>query len=182
MKLRDTPTRYGLISRLLHWGIAALLAWQLAGMIVKIVVGRAPITAFWVGSHVSIGSLLLVLILMRAIWALRERKQRPPYESGPSGLFAKVGHLALYALVLVVPSLALMRLIGGERPISVFGIHLRAARERPVEWITAPADLLHGALAWTLFVLILGHIAMAVLHRYWWQDDTLARMAGKSKD
>lgn len=178
MALHDTRERYGTVSRLFHWGIALLLAWQFGGMIYKEVVGRSPFTAFWVGSHVSIGTLLLVLILGRLWWALAHRRSRPPYPDGLVGRAAKAGHVLLYALMAVIPSLAFLRMLGGERPISLFGVLLRGPRQEEIEWMVAPANLLHGKLAWVLLVLIVGHIAMALLHRFVWRDDTLSRMAG----
>ncbi|WP_374405801.1 cytochrome b [Pelagerythrobacter sp.] len=177
MPLNDTKIRYGTVTRLLHWGIAALLAWQLGGMLAKEIVGRTPLTGFWVGSHVSIGSLLFVLILVRAVWALSQRKARPDHP-GVVGALAKVGHFALYALMVIVPSLAVLRLFGSEDPVSVFGVQLRGATGGEIEWMTAPANFAHSTLAWLLLALIVGHVAMVAIHRFWWRDDTLARMAG----
>jgi cytochrome b561 len=57
---RDTPERYGLISRLLHWGMAALILWQFLGMAVKITLGRVPLAGFFVGLHAPMGVLLSV--------------------------------------------------------------------------------------------------------------------------
>ena len=51
MRWADDGFRYGLITRALHWLMAGFLAWQFTGMAVKLIVGRAPITAFWVGTH-----------------------------------------------------------------------------------------------------------------------------------
>lgn len=54
MQWRDDGFRYGAVTRGLHWAMALLLTWQFAGMGVKIIVGKAPITAFWVGTHKGI--------------------------------------------------------------------------------------------------------------------------------
>jgi hypothetical protein len=42
----------------------------------------------------------------------------------------------------------------------------------------APADLLHGVLAWSLLALIAGHVNMVLIHRHHLKDDTLTRMLG----
>lgn len=175
----DDRLGYGTVTRWLHWGIATLLVWQLAGMILKNVLGRTPLMGFWVGSHASVGTLLLVLIVARAIWAYRHRNQRPPYQSGPVGTLARIGHIALYTLMLVVPTLAVLRMIGSNRPIKLFGVELRGPTEAPVEWMTAPANLLHGTLAWLLLALIVGHVAMALVHHFAWRDGTLGLMLGR---
>lgn len=177
--LPGTPQRYGTFTRILHWTMAALFAWQFAGMVVKVVVGRHPVTGFMVGTHASVGALLFLLVLVRIGWALANRRQRPPYDDGPIGKLAALGHFAMYVLMVVVPGLGLLRLLGDERPGSLFGFVLRPGGRPPVEWMTAPANAVHSTLAWLLLALIAGHIAMVLVHRFVWRDDTLARMIGR---
>lgn len=176
----DTPQRYGLVSRALHWGMAAVFAWQFAGMAVKILVGRHPVTAFMVGSHASVGTLLMLLVLLRGAWGLANARRRPRHAPGLMGRLATAGHLLLYALMLVVPSLALLRAAGSGRGLAFFGIPVFAPFEGgPVGWMVAPASAAHGLLAWTLLALVAGHVLMVVVHRWLWRDDVLQRMAGR---
>lgn len=42
----------------------------------------------------------------------------------------------------------------------------------------APANALHSVLAWTLLVLIIGHVSMVLIHHYHWRDGTVSRMIG----
>ncbi len=178
----DTPHRYGLVSRALHWGMAGLFAWQFAGMAVRITVGRHPVTAFMVGSHAGIGTLLLLLVLLRGAWGLINARQRPPHGAGLVGRLARLGHAALYALMVIVPSLALLRAYGSGRAFAPFGIQLFPGFQGgPIAWMTAPADAVHGLLAWTLLALVAGHIVMAIVHKVIWRDDVLHRMAGRSR-
>ena len=178
MKLTDDAYHYGLISRALHWSMAALLTWQLVGMIVKNVLGRVPLASFWVGTHPSTGFVLFVLILIRLAWAFAQRGKRPAYAQGPVGRLAAGAHMLMYVLMLV-PTLGLLRLFGADRPGSLFGVQVHSALEEEVAWMTTPANLVHGVLGWMLMALIVGHVAMALLHRFWWRDDTLSRMAGR---
>ena len=85
----------------------------------------------------------------------------------------KFGHLALYVLMLFVPTVAVMRAFGGERPFAVFGVQLSAGHPagQGIEALTAPASL-HGEMAWLLGVLILGHILMVVFHSAVLKDRT----------
>lgn len=178
MTWTDTPTRYGAISRALHWAMAALFAWQFAGMLLKFVLGRVPLMKFWVGTHSSIGTLLLILLALRLLWALAQRRHRPAYAQGALGRLAALGHVALYVLMLVVPALAVLRMFGNGRAIELFGITFRPETGQKIEWMVAPASLLHGILAWVLLALIAGHVLMVILHRYLWRDDVLPRMLG----
>jgi len=176
----DTPQRYGLVSRALHWGMAAVFAWQFTGMAVKILVGRHPVTAFMVGSHASVGTLLMLLVLLRGAWGLANTRRRPRHAPGPLGRLATAGHLLLYAMMLVVPSLALLRAAGSGRGLAFFGIPVFPPFEGgPVGWMVAPANAAHGLLAWTLLALVAGHVLMVVVHRWLWRDDVLQRMAGR---
>ncbi|QCO66793.1 cytochrome b [Luteimonas yindakuii] len=174
----DTPQRYGLVTRMLHWTMAALLSWQFAGMAVKNIVGRHPLTAFMVGSHKPIGTLLLLLVLLRGAWGLSQWARRPPHPRSLLGRGAAAGHALLYALMAYIPAVALLREAGSGRGFAPFGIPVFAATGQKIEWMLAPANLSHGVLAWTLCALIVGHVLMVALHQLWMRDGTLARMAG----
>ncbi|MGE4432203.1 MAG: cytochrome b [Sphingobium sp.] len=176
MMIKDDATRYGLVSRVLHWAMAALFLWQFAGMILKSVIGKGPLMAFWVGSHASVGVTLLALMMLRALWALAQRAHRPPYHQGVIGTLGRLGHGGLYALMFVVPALALLRLLGSGKPVQLFGLPIRPETGERVLWMMQPANLLHGYLAWLLLIVIAGHVAMVFVHRFLWKDDILPRM------
>lgn len=172
----DTPRRYGLVSRLLHWTVGLLIVWQMTGMVVKLALGKHPVSAFFVSSHANLGTLLFALIVLRAGWALSNRRHRPPHDPGFIGIMARAGHVALHALMLIVPLLALLRAFGSGKGFSPFGLPLVAPTGVRIDWMVAPANLLHGVLAWILLVLIAGHIAMVIAHRFFWRDDVTSRM------
>ncbi|MPT46929.1 MAG: cytochrome b [Sphingobium sp.] len=180
MPINDTPIRYGSVSRFLHWGMALLFLWQFTGMILKETIGRTPVTGIFVGSHSSVGMLLLALLILRAIWAFVEFGHRPPYHGGIIGKLAAIGHVALYGLMLIVPSIALMRAFGGDKGVKFFGLILKQPGGEKVEWMMAPANLAHGNLGWILLLLIIGHVVMVFVHRWLWKDDVLSRMIGSS--
>jgi cytochrome b561 len=97
------------------------------------------------------------------------------------GRAALAGQRVMYALMLVVPTLAVLRAIGGGRGYAVFGWQVVDRSGVRIDWMAAPADLLHGRLAWVLLALVLGHAAMAVAHEVLWRDGVLLRMAGRAK-
>lgn len=175
----DSPLRYGLVTRVLHWGMAALFAWQFLGMGVKLALGRHPLTAFLVGTHKPIGTALMLLILLRGAWGLSQWRRRPPHPATVAGRLAPLGHALLYALMLYVPTVALMREYGSGRGFAPWGIPLFPATGEQIAGLMAPANLSHGVIAWTLLALIAGHVAMVALHHFVWRDTTLARMADR---
>ncbi|WP_334107963.1 cytochrome b [Methylobacillus sp.] len=172
MVLLDGKEKYGLVSRLLHWGMAALFAWQFTGMILLAILGKTPLVKFFLGTHGNIGVLLLTLIVLRAIWALSNASRRP----AAINIMAQLGHLALYGLVLIIPTLALIRSYGSGRAFVPFGIPFWDASEK-IEWMVDLGDMFHGELAWLLLALIAGHIVMALWHRTVKRDRVWERMA-----
>ncbi|WP_323009252.1 cytochrome b [Paracoccus sp. (in: a-proteobacteria)] len=179
--LRDTRQLYGKVTRLLHWGIAALMLWQFFGMGLKLLLGRQPVVAFFVGSHQAVGTVLFVLIALRVVWALVNRRSRPDHGAGFWGLAARLGHMALYLVMALVPTIALLRAYGSERAFAPFGFQIFPAQEPPIAWTVNLAGALHGELAWLLLVLILGHVVMVGVHESMWRNGTLARMAGRRR-
>ncbi len=175
---QDNQDTYGTISRTLHWLMAVLFAWHSFGMAVKVIVGKSPSTAFLVGTHQPLGLLLLALVVLRIVWAVYNARRRPPYSADTTGTLARLGHGLIYLLMLLIPSLGLLRQMGSGKAFSAFGIRISETGVE-ISWMTAPADLMHGLLGWTLLVLILGHVGMALMHHYRYRDGTIRRMAGK---
>ena len=171
----DSPAGYGIVSRMLHWLMAACFAWHFAGALLYVTVPEAGVTKFVGSTHFTMGFTLLVLVLLRGAWGLLNIRRRPPHP-GRLGRLATMGHLVLYLLMILVPGLALLRQYGSGEPFTPYGIPVMSGFEGKIAWMTAPGDLLHSFLGWVLLALILGHVAMALVHRYAWHDDVLGLM------
>ncbi|MGE7368233.1 cytochrome b [Neorhizobium sp. NPDC001467] len=178
---RDTGLRYGIVTRLLHWSMAALICWQFSGLVIGRLFGRSGLTDLLNVTHGSLGTTILIMAAVRALWGFYNLGQRPAHERGPLGLAARVGHVVLYLLMLFVPALALLRAVGSQWGLMLYGFEIVAPGGENVEWMIAPARLLHSTLAWTLLAMIAGHILMVLIHRYLWKDTVLSRMAGRDR-
>ncbi|MGV1755257.1 cytochrome b, partial [Agrobacterium sp. CG674] len=125
--------------------------------------------------HGTVGLLVIVLVVIRAIWWTVNRNRRPVQSTTVTGRAAAVVHASFYLLMFSIPALALLRAYGsgkGWAPwVPPSGIE--------VMWMIKPADLLHSLLAWVLSVLIAGHVTMALIHRFALKDQTLGRMVGR---
>lgn len=172
---RDTPRRYGRISRSFHWLMAALFAWHFAGALLYVGIGDTALTRFVGGTHFTLGFTLFVLVLLRGAWGLGNLSRRPPHP-GRLGRAAAAGHASIYVLMVVVPGLALMRQYGSGKAFTPYGIPVMPERAYKIDWMMVPADLLHHWLGFILLAVVLGHAAMAVLHRVLWQENVLVRM------
>ncbi|MFT4012449.1 MAG: cytochrome b [Paracoccus sp. (in: a-proteobacteria)] len=179
--IRDTKDLYGRVTRLLHWTIAALMLWQFVGMGLRLALGRTPLVSFFVFSHQKVGAALFVLIVLRALWALSNRGHRPEHGTGLLGLAARLGHLALYLVMALVPLAALLRAYGSDRPFAPFGFQIFPGHAQPIGWMVDFGNALHGEAAWVLLALIAGHVAMVGVHQGMWRDGTLQRMAGRPR-
>jgi len=154
----DTPSHYGTISRILHWSMAIAivcmyllaLAWRVSGHTEPLI----PV-------HKALGTLLLILVFARILWAVAA-EQRPR----ASSLAARLGHHALYLLMLTVPTIALIRDAAAGRDGSAENAATRFG------------DLWHSRAAWLLLLLIAGHILMTIIHQHR-GEKILQRMAGR---
>jgi len=116
--------------------------------------------------------------VLRLLWALVERRRRPAYADTLLGRLARIGHVAMYVLMLIVPTLGLMRQYGSGRGFAPWGVALMENTGVRVDWMMAPANAVHGTLGWLLLVLIAGHTVMAFVHHFSLKDGTLRRMFG----
>jgi cytochrome b561 len=179
-KWRDSHSHYGRISRLLHWFTAVLVIFQIVIVVLWQNTGKNAVTLFLesIGPHGSLGFLILIVTAIRVGWAWINRKQRPPQAQGLGGVLARLMHRTFYVLLLWLPAFALLRQYGEGHEIRLYSMIIIPEAERHIGWIVAPAELLHGYLSWLLCGLVIGHIAMALIHRFWLKDKILARMAG----
>ncbi|MCZ0733263.1 cytochrome b [Phreatobacter sp. AB_2022a] len=172
----DDRQGYGVVSRALHWLMAGLFAWQFAGALVHLLAPQSGARQLFWPTHTTVGFSLLLLVLLRGAWGLANARRRQQQASRRLGRAALVGHLAIYALMVTVPVLALVRTYGGGRAFSYFGLTIFSATGNRVPELMAPGNALHGPLGWTLFALILGHVAMSFVHRFAWKEDVIGPM------
>ncbi|WAJ29144.1 cytochrome b [Antarcticirhabdus aurantiaca] len=180
--LSDTPAGYGLVSRSLHWLMALLIVWQFTSALLRVFAEDTAIEGFFWSTHYSVGFTIYVLAVVRGIWGLANLKRRPSHGGSLLDRAAPLGHLAMYVLMIVVPFLAILRAAGGGRGLSVYGLQLVAPGGEPNPMLTEPANALHGLLGWVLLALIVGHVAMALIHGLVWRDATLDRMTRGGSD
>ena len=173
----DTPNRYGTVTRVLHWTMALCIVWMVFSALIPDFLSDRSAQAFFRNGHKHVGSVLFVLIIVRILWAMANASRRPAALSLP----AKLGHWALYALMLVIPSVALLRQYGSGRAFSPLGLPIFPGfdQSEKIGWMVDLGGLLHGELAWVLLALVAGHVAMALWHRHkGGAQDVLPRMIG----
>lgn len=176
MALRNTSDSFGLVSRLIHWTMAALIL-TLLPLGLTLARMQPGLANLWLyGLHKTLGLSALALVILRILW---HRLSPPPPPIGPPAAWetraAKAGHLALYALMLAMP-------LTGWIASSATGIDVMFADRwvvppiAPVsETIDQTGFAIHGILGKLMIVLVLVHMAAAV-KRGFEGDGTLRRM------
>lgn len=169
----DSRSRYGTVSRTFHWLMALLIVWQFLKLGDRIAEGEHWVGQTLVPWHVSLGAVLLVLVVLRIVWAASQLKQRPPHDPATAWL-VKGGHMALYGCMLLMPISGLLYLIGNGYGVKVFGQQL-VEKGPEIAW-AASLGSVHSPLAWLTVLLVLGHIGAALYHRLVKRDDIMQRM------
>ncbi len=167
--------------RLAHW-LGAILVLAALGLGVAMVqfvhdpAARFELTQ----THKSIGVTILILALTVARLARRGFSRAPKAEPVRRSLVlaAKAAHIALYALLLLMPlSGWLMVTTTPVRvPTMVFALFALPYPLAPDLTIYRFAHTAHVAVAILLAALIAIHVAAAMVHAIVWRDRTFTRM------
>ena len=182
MQWRNTPTRYGHFSVLLHWlmalavyGMFALGLWMVTLGYYDTWYHRAP------ELHKSIGVVIFVFLLARVAW--RFISPPPPPLSSYSRLtrISAVGaHILLYVILFAILMSGYLISTAEGKPISVFGLFELPALISGAGEQADTAGTLHLWLAWSVVALSVLHALAALKHHFIDKDVTLKRMLGKS--
>lgn len=169
--------RYDRVTRIFHWLTAAIVIFLFASAHIWENLAKGTDLRRGLQSvHISLGIALAALILARIVWRVFVGTHLPAHGSRATRLLAKLGHLALYALLLAQIVLGfLFRWAQGER-FEFFG------------WFAIPAPVtishdlahtfggLHDTVAWVIIILAGLHACAALIHHAVLKDPTLRRM------
>ncbi len=174
--LRNDSRRYGAISILLHWTMAALLVFQflLGDFIVGLDYGHRWYLAapdLHRGLGVSIGALLL----LRLGWRLANPHPALPGPPWQQWLARQV-HRSFYLLIATVVVSGYLISTASGQPIEVFGLIGLPATIHGHDQQEEIAGTLHRWSSWALMGLALLHSGAALKHHFIDHDATLRRM------
>lgn len=174
-----TPSEsYHAVARWLHWLMAATIVFMML-----IVIFREAIDKEWgwrtMGLHKSLGFLILGLTLARIGW----RRWRPPPPADPAigatvQRLAHAVHVALYAMMLVLPILGYLTSSAGPFPLSFFMIPVAKLDIAKNSMLAQWSETGHVVGGYTMAALVAGHAFAALYHHFILKDSTLRRMLG----
>ena len=174
MPLRSSAQKYGSVAIAIHWLTALAIVLMLAS---GLNAGNMPDGAQKLGLlrfHAITGMLVGVLTLLRILWWLLFDKhpENPPGTRGPQLWAARLVHLGLYVVILVMVS-------SGFATVILTGANLQLFGNAPLplpDFSLAPPFTVHGIVARLLIALLLAHIGAALWHQFARRDRLLARM------
>jgi len=185
---QPSTTRYDVLSQVFHWvtAIVVTIAFILGpgGFGRLMHQGVDPATRSDIVWHESLGILVLVLTTLRLIWvAVRPAAPQVPM-AGWMKRSAKLGHLALWALLLALPLTALLALGSEGHPLTLLGgvrvDHLPFIADSGLGELADWGDV-HGLLG-DLIMWIAGlHAAAALFHHFVLKDAVLLAMLPRYK-
>ena len=183
MRLTNSPSTYGLISRGFHWLMALLILTMIP---LGKIANDAPYSTdaefarkFMLFSlHKTLGVMIFGLAILRILWATRQIKPAPLHPDQWTETFvAAITHWMLYGALVLVPLTGWIEhaAIPGLAPIWwPFGQSLPFVTASETTFNIAAA--LHRTFGKVLVLAIILHIAGALKHQVFDKDATLRRM------
>ncbi len=164
--------KYTRTAKSLHWLMALLLIGQLALGFYMSDLPLSPDKLQIYSWHKWAGVTLFMLVFFRIMWRLTHRTPDwPKSMSKLMQLAAHAGHFVLYALMFAIP-------LSGWLMSSARGIQTIYFKVLPIpDLLSKDKELavffgdMHSILSVLLVVVILGHVAAALKHHYFDNDD-----------
>jgi cytochrome b561 len=168
--------RYTSSLKLLHWLMAALIIGLFA---VGLLMGDLPkgdLRGTVYGLHKGFGVIVLALLAVRLASRLKGGvPDLPPAMGQGERMVAKWGHVALYALMALVPVAGILMSQSGGHPVAVMGWTLPTLVGKD-EGIHEIFEEAHEVLSWTMAAIVAGHVLAALRHHFALKDGVLTRM------
>jgi cytochrome b561/uncharacterized protein (DUF302 family) len=174
--MNSSPTQFALLSRILHWLMAAML-------LAMLFIGAAMVASIGdyhklVALHRPLGIAILILVIVRVI--NRMFTTLPPFPPTMSPFERRVATASerlLYALMFALPLVGWGMLSAGHYPIVMFGpVHLPSILPANPT-LYAVLRKTHTILAYLLFAAFLAHLGAVLFHTLVIRDKLLDRMA-----
>jgi cytochrome b561 len=172
----SNTTRFTLLSRILHWVMAAMV---LAMLFIGIGMVSSLANYHWLLSiHRPLGISILVLVAIRLINRLLNRPPPLPTQMPSWQRTAGEGsHILLYFLLFALPLVGWGMLSAGDYPIQLYGaLHLPHILPHSVA-LYAVLRPTHTVLAFILFATFVVHFSAALVHAFIFRDGVFQSMA-----
>ncbi|MEX0449135.1 cytochrome b [Spiribacter sp. 221] len=177
MRFRNTRDGWGAGAQLLHWLIAAGIATAMLLGWIMVNLPNSPGKFQLYALHKSLGITILALVLLRIVWRwINVIPAMPGTLSPREQQLAGAGHMALYALMLLMPLSGYVLNSAANFPLNVFGLVQIPNLTPESETLAEVASIMHLTLFWVFAAVLVAHIGAALRHHFVLHDDVLRRM------
>jgi cytochrome b561 len=176
---RDMPelTKFSATAKWLHWIIAVIVIIMLLG---GQTLESLPLSEREqiIMVHSGLGTLVLLLMIVRWYWRLNHEVPSPISTMGPTQIrLAKLMHWGLYVLLVLQPIFGISQaMFITDYQVVAFGILDYSSIAADDEGLARVFHVLHGLNATIIMVLVIGHIGAGLYHHFVQKDDVLRRM------
>ena len=178
MPYLNTPDQYGLVAKLLHWLIAALIIALLGiGWWMVDLSYYDPWYHDALSWHKSLGIILGLVVIFKLLWSLYDKPPAPQvslnsFERGASG----IAHSILRWGMLVIPITGFLVSASEGAAVDVFDWFSTPAFIQVNDGVRDIAINIHYYFAYGLLGLVVLHAAAAIKHQFIDKKGTLKRM------
>ncbi len=191
MSLKNTAENYGSIAKWFHWGTAVLFLGSYVSVYYRHWFTEKETPENWIALqlHLSIGVTIAVVVILRILWRLNNRAPDPEPGTRLEHLAAHLGHMALYAIMIIMPVTGYIGTgvnteyfflfdIPKFEDTAIFSALVSDGMGMTFKEFEKPVDFIHKDVmgAWVVWLLILGHVCAALYHQFVKKDQTLYKM------
>jgi cytochrome b561 len=176
MTIMNSSKQYGDLAKFFHWTIFFLVFGMLVCGYFMGDIANKILRSEIINAHKLIGLLILVLMCLRAIWAVANIKPKSSVVARPWEKFAeKLVHYLLYFMLFLMPISGWVMSTAGGKPPRYAGVSLSLPINQNKAMSNTAFDL-HSEIAIIIIALICIHVLAAFYHYFVKKDDVLQRM------
>lgn len=168
---------YDPVAKAFHWLVVALVAAQLVIALVLPALLPASAEEAITAWHLSVGSTILLVMLLRLAWRLTHTPPPAPADLPPAlRLLARATHWAFYAVLIVLPLLGWTAANAYGATPHLLGLIPLPALVSPDKAFAETIGAVHATVALSLTGLIALHVSGALYHALVKRDGVMGRM------
>lgn len=180
--LLNSTNHYGWVSILLHWSMAFLLIgmYFLGDYMVELNYydtwyHKAP------ALHKAMGIVLVLALMFRIVWNYVQKKPAPLEDNALLIMLAKLGHLSIYAVIIIMCISGYLISTAKGHGVNVFYLFELPALLSENADRGETAGVVHG-IAGTVFIsVVVLHVIAGLIHHFILKDHTLKRILWMKK-
>ncbi len=167
--------RYGKTAMVFHWAVALLIS---AALVLAWVLPRrnAPGYDMWLELHKAVGMLVLVVVLPRLLWRLRNPVAPAASLTAVETRLSEVTHWALYAIMVIIPLTGYLFSSAEGQHLDFFGLFTAASPMATDRTVSRPLEFIHKTGQYAIYGFVGLHVLAALYHHFVKRDAVLQRM------